>query len=871
MAKVLFTSTALRKRDLVTSSGDLNVVEGSLVTVTDLSGNIANIFDPSDESIPFSNPFTSDSTGAFSFYIERGKWKINVKSQNENPPLEGELIIDLSGGGSSSIFDPKDFGATSDTDSNAEIQECIDAAAAVGGEVYLSGTYRSDESLNSKGVTIKGGGVLDFTNATALSLSFSCIYDSGSLVDLGQPVLDIVKGYAQFTLATTLTESLEPGDILFVGSNEQFTNARAAYKKGESVIVANVNGNTITVYGSIFDNYIAGQTTIFKLNPTSPKYRDFTIKAPQIAGCRGIWVKNGFQVDVGCRVLGASTNGVQLQQCVDSKVDKLYTVERDGGTYSGTEYGLVLANCQRVSVVNSTLVGERHGFSTGGFDNDFANDTVAIVCREVAVANNFISQNLLIAETATGASIAGFDLHGNAEYCVVDNNIIHNGVVYAGNNNSFTNNFVYGSNDNGGQLFRMIEVVGCDHHIDGNTFVSEIGRESVSKDVPFFFSLFTHTNTPGVNSNNALMFGGVLKITNNKFYANDPNIVANTKPHEIQWRIDGSFTGGDIEVIFDGNTTQMPKNGTLYSIGLRLLAIASFTTTQQNIKFTESNNRWINCGAVNTLADDETVQFAIDDIRCGNGSEITANNQAQFAYFLRSVKDYAEIKGCTIDGVTQSPIYITNNDFTVKSGATACNQAVVSDNTIKNSVTSGGGSTTRNMGLLIGVKNAVIEDNKHISHSSTNIENLFYIEPWAGVTGECVRKGNIDTGGVTSYQLGSEYFSNVSDTYEKPNVQLDNTTYTSAFVAAVNNPKPYIVDTSGGAFNVQISDNFSTNNMTNNAELEFLDVGGALSTNPINLTMTGFTFMGSATYTLDMDYRYTKLKLRGTDWRELGA
>lgn len=784
-------------------------------------------------------------------------------SQEYQVPNVGATASGGGSGGSFKFFCPSDFGATETSDSVAEVQSCFTAAASVGGTVYIDKVYRVDESINGLGVSIVSSpeGALDFSNAETLSISRSCLYYAGTLTNLGQPSLDIEKGKASITLTTAPTD-IAAGDVLLIGSTEQFTSAREAYKKGEAPIVNVVNGDQIDVFGSLFDSYTAANTTIFKLTPTSPSINCKIIASP-IRGCRGLWVKNGQGVEIRVNTVGAGTNGIMLQQCFDTNVDKTYTVEVAGnsGSYTGTEYGLVAANCQRLSISGSTMIGERHGFSTGGFSNDFENDTVAIVCREIAVSNCFISQDLIANDHDLGSSIAGFDLHGNSEFCTVDNNVIHNGAVYAGNNNSFTNNHVYGSNDNGGQLFRCIEMVGADHLIDGNTFVSTVGRVSISKDVPFSFLLFTHTDTPGLSSNNALMFGGTFKFTNNKCYNVDDSTTANTKPHEYQWRIDDSFTGGDIHIVFEGNSTRMPRNRNLYSIGLRTLALSSFTTTPINpVSLTERNNEWYECGALNTLSEDDETQFALDKVYCV-GSKVFANDQAQYAYFLRNIKEYAEIKDSNIDGVTASPIYITNGSLTAKNSTTAVQTGLVQGNTVTNSIKAGVGSTTQNMGLMIGVKDLILKDNKNITSPATNMINLFYIDSWAGVSNQVYLDGNIDTGGVETYQYGPNYLSTVDHFQEIPQGNLKRPVETSTFLMKYNQKNPYKVNTTLGAFNVS----FGSNGLTQNARFSIMDVGGALDVNPITLTMSGYTFVGQASLDLDVVRKTYEFQLDETN------
>lgn len=812
-------------------------------------------------TIPNANPVIADSTGLFGDIWISGTYKVVLKDKNDVQIWEADPIVDTV---TSSViiapisFDPKDYGATAGVDSNTEIQDCYDAANAAGGTVYLSGTYRSDDSINVYSLKTTGPGTLDFSNATTLSLDNACLWSEGTLTDLGQPSANIVKGNASITMASA--PSLNQADVIFIASTEQFTNARAAYTRGEAPIVQSVSGNDIDVYGNHFDDYTFGDTTVFKLNPVSPKFEDITVIAPDFRFAIGIHVKNGKNVTVGnVTCYGAGTKSIQFQQCVDSTIDNTYSIEdrENVDTTTGTEYGLVIANCQRVSVSGSTMVGERHGITTGGFANDYPNEVVAIVVRECTFDGNFISNDLLLSTHLTGgAAVQSFDLHGNSEFVTATGNTILNGVIWAGNNNTLTGNAVSGSNDNSSALLRCTEMVGLDHVISGNIFTATVGLGIPTVPIHFLNLPITHSNVVGVDNKNALRFGGTFLCTGNTFVSRDQNIAANTKPHEITYRVDSSFTGEDINIVFENNTTEFPDNGNLFSTGLRLLTLSNGTTTPTPCKLMQGRgNRWINCGGIHVTAETLATQYSANEVIIEN-EYCRANEQAERYNTLVNVQDYISFSNNRIEGVTKFGFSFTCASLTTKDATTLTKNVVVRDNEFRGSITAATSSTEKNMGQLIGFNEAIVENNKNFTAAGTNIVDLFYFQTFD--TSDVWRSNNIDTSGIESYNLAyvstTDHFNQTYKHWEAAE--------TGAFLLKIDDKVR--IDSSGGIFSVTMPVS-----PPDNAEFNLLDVGSSLSTNNVTLTYNGSeTIMGSAAdYILDVNNVNYGFTLLGTDWR----
>ena len=74
----------------VDTEGKLEAVGGATVEVRSSgTGNLANLFDDREGLSPKSNPFQSDSTGAFAFYVSGGAYRIEVSDSSGN-----DIVLD---------------------------------------------------------------------------------------------------------------------------------------------------------------------------------------------------------------------------------------------------------------------------------------------------------------------------------------------------------------------------------------------------------------------------------------------------------------------------------------------------------------------------------------------------------------------------------------------------------------------------------------------------------------------------------------------------------------------------------------------------------------------------------------------------------
>lgn len=175
MAKVLINSAAIRKKDLVVVDGDLNVVEDALISVIDYeTGSYALIYDPLDKNTLLQNPFQSDDTGQFAFWVESGIYKVMAVTQTDTEDLQGEVVIDVSK--DNEINTPEDFGAAGDgvTDDSVALNQFFNSDGGYitpGKEYYFTDTIiienKSKQSFFGSGVLkaeVYNKPVIDFKN-----------------------------------------------------------------------------------------------------------------------------------------------------------------------------------------------------------------------------------------------------------------------------------------------------------------------------------------------------------------------------------------------------------------------------------------------------------------------------------------------------------------------------------------------------------------------------------------------------------------------------------------------------------------------------------------------------------------------------------
>ena len=79
---------------------NLIVIETATINVKDLDGDLVQLFEDKAGLIPQINPFVSDSTGGFKFYIAQGNYNITVVKGG----FSGEIFVELNASGEITVI-----------------------------------------------------------------------------------------------------------------------------------------------------------------------------------------------------------------------------------------------------------------------------------------------------------------------------------------------------------------------------------------------------------------------------------------------------------------------------------------------------------------------------------------------------------------------------------------------------------------------------------------------------------------------------------------------------------------------------------------------------------------------------------------------
>lgn len=301
----------------------------------------------------------------------------------------------------------KDFGAVGDgvTIDTTAVASCLswvlNANAVI--EDYTYGQYYIDQNLSVAGAnrkfTIRG-------NAKIVS-NTNYVTFTGSISQVGNISAAASRGARTVTLNTT--PSLSAGDILFIQNTRPYSfNAyRDYYFDGEVREVKSVSGSVVTLTSVLETSYLSGvEDKVFKLSPIDLDIDGVVFDCNGFAGLRiQLAARSTFNMEAYNRLnLTNASYGIVFDRCYDCKMTGGRGVKLGLGN-SGTDYGIVLANCQDMYIYADYAYGERHGGAMGGGTADGS------------VPNRrcwFIGTHLDNAQTV-GYHVA--DIHGNAKLC----------------------------------------------------------------------------------------------------------------------------------------------------------------------------------------------------------------------------------------------------------------------------------------------------------------------------------------------------------------------------------------------------------------------------------------------------------------------
>jgi hypothetical protein len=423
-----------------------------------------------------------------------------------------------------SVVNVLDYGAYNDGTNATATRTAIQNALNSGGKmVYVpAGTYKLDSNLSvPQGVSIKGDGQ-GSTIFDASTIDYTTLPAGSSIIEVAEITPTAIPDLAsdasindkEITLASA--PSVEVGDIILIYNPNPEINAtalvsgveyvisdtgttdftligassnavhtsftatgagtgtgkavlasklwnstRAYYRAGEYLKVSAVSGSTLRFEGSIVDNYAVADVDLYKMDMGYCSMTGFTIKCKadaQSTATGGLTLnhcKHSVVRDV--EVITAPYVGIVFSRCFDVTADNCRASDNFTDDASG-EYGLAVWNSTYVTVKDCHLCSERHGLTTGGGDG-----IGQVTSRFLNYVNNHVS---------TEGNAQALDVHGNAEYVNISNNVVDGGITFGGDYINISNNNLMGKTVNGSAIY-FTDLKGFHLSITGNTVKSD--------------------------------------------------------------------------------------------------------------------------------------------------------------------------------------------------------------------------------------------------------------------------------------------------------------------------------------------------------------------------------------------------------------
>ena len=243
---------------------------------------------------------------------------------------------------------------------------------------------------------------------------------TGSATLVGKPTANISTSDKTISIANTLSAY----DLICIynPTDYSFSPARNYYRAGEFIKVVAATSTNVTIAGHTWDDYIATDVDVYKINPIKIDFNTYNIDATD--SILSTPVKFTF-----CSELDASkyqnknskVAGISFDRCYDVSISDVRATNM--AALTGNNYGVSLANCQYVKIDGASSHAVRHCITTGG-----GTDICSIPTREVFITNSTI-------KNGSTTNITSADFHGNTaessyKNCVLD------GVSIGGRNNT---------------------------------------------------------------------------------------------------------------------------------------------------------------------------------------------------------------------------------------------------------------------------------------------------------------------------------------------------------------------------------------------------------------------------------------------------
>lgn len=427
------------------------------------------------------------------------------------PNMMGQIAYEQFGALGDGLFDNGDvFGLVATS-----------LSAYSGTLVIGPGTFKTNKSLIvPANATLVGVDttIIDSYGSAGTFTNFSVVTKTGEAPTL-MPNIASNLSTGQKTITFAAAHGLSVGDVFLIYNDTDYSYSpwRPVYRQGEFVKVRSVTSTTVIeaergiysdgewsgVTNSGVDDIGTGGTfsSVAYNSSTSKCYRCDGFGAGSVSGLRVIAPTTGTNSNIGAFYAqyvkyfslnnfdgeGNSSSTISILNSFDCNITNVKAQNRSDP--SGTNYAIVISNCQKLLASGLVLDSTRHTIALGG-SNDFA-----IPCRDVHVGDAVLTSHV--------AGVANTDWHGNVEWCSYRNLSINGGGFnIAGNHNSISDVQI----DTDGNIIYGREITGFDHTISG-----VLARTSYSS---------TANGLIDIGGNNATTFtantalGGTLSISN---------------------------------------------------------------------------------------------------------------------------------------------------------------------------------------------------------------------------------------------------------------------------------------------------------------------------------------------------------------------
>jgi hypothetical protein len=432
-------------------------------------------------TIGTNTPFLSSvkiSTQQFGTYVAGGGWtddgtvvrlntitdKVGIGTTTPSETLTVAGNVSARG----SVYDThtanvKEFGAVGDevTDDGAAIQLALDSGRR---NVYIpAGTYKTTQQL------VVPDNVNIFGDGTAITI-LSCVAPSDIIYAMALQGTGPTPGSALPTLANSVSAGqtwldfssnpgLSEGQLITISNPTDYSfNLKSAHHRaGEFVECLSAVGNKVYLTGPTYDAYTKTDVGLSAVATTTHIVRDFSIKGHRSSAKGGMLVEwNRDTVIENINIDNAQAWDLAIEACYQCRIqggEYMMKAPGTGEAYPGNQYGILVSNCQHLTIDGVLASSQRHAIAMGG------STLGAPPCRDVHVTGSHL-------QCSSGALAA--DMHGNVEFSSYRDCQIDGGIAIGGDNNVIDSNIIRSAPDGlavYGGGFRSPNLQITDNHI----------------------------------------------------------------------------------------------------------------------------------------------------------------------------------------------------------------------------------------------------------------------------------------------------------------------------------------------------------------------------------------------------------------------